>query len=496
MLRRHAALWVILAAIALLFVRVSTSFFCGYDDFLETHRANFLDSQHPSKILTETHFHTAKYRPGQRFLSYASWKISGPAAWAFRFRNLGSHLLAVAFVYGIALILSGSTMGAAGAALLFGVHPLSNQVINAAVFGNTLAYAALLGSFFFFLASLEKGARWRWMIAASIILAWVALLTYESTIVVFGFMAAYAVLWQARGGIWPRGYLKTLAVSSGVVLVAFFAVRRMFVSEPMPLVGVSVMAKNTVMYAVSLALPVDSVFSHEVFGTPLPSELKITKNLILAAAGICVAAMLAAGIALRSGEARKRAAQVDWVLVLLLGLGALFSLAPFLAFTPHASETYMYLPAALYAIILSLVFLKVSRSKAGYAACVGVMAGLFAAGTWVRNDLVTRCGATAQHILAQLPLDRWRSGEWDIRLAVPASEPPIHRYGLYGWRGLATIDPGDDPSMPSAKFALQEFSQNERLKVEVVAPQDMGDCKQPGRCFWVLRNGDVKDASR
>ena len=77
---------------------------------------------------------------------------------------------------------------------------------------------------------------------------------------------------------------------------------------------------------------------------------------------------------------------------------------------------------------------------------IAVFAVLFAAGTWTRNSLVTTCGATAQRIITGLPLKQWATGDWNIRLAVPASDPEIHRYGIYGWRGLATIDPGGYPT--------------------------------------------------
>jgi len=495
MVRRNAALWLVLAAVAAFYAQVSTAFFCGYDDFTETNRAAFEDAAQPSRIFTTTHFGTSRYRPGNRIFTYLSWHWGGRDSKAFRFRNLVFHLLAVALVYGIALLLSRSRWAAAGAALLFGVHPMTNQVVVGAVFTDAEAYAMLLAAFFLFLASLEKDASWGWLLAGSFLCTALALLTYEPTIVVFGFIGAYFILAVIRGFHPPRKYVATLVGGSGLVLIAFIAVRRIFVHEPTPLVPLPIMIRNTIMYLGSLVLPVDSVFAHQYLGTPLPSELVISRSmLVLAFAAVVV---IAAGLllALSRPAVRTRFAEVDWPLVALLAIGIPVSLSPFLAFTGHPSETYQYLPAALYAILLSLILSRVIHSKAAYVSVIAVFAVLFAAGTWTRNSLVTACGATAQRIVTGLPLKQWATGEWNIRLSVPPSDPEIHRYGIYGWRGLATIDPGGDPSMPSAQSGLRSFSGNEHLRVQVVQPDEMRDCNQPDTCFWVSQNGDVRDAS-
>src|SRR5689334_16282563 len=128
MFRGQTAIWLILLGVAALYATVSTAFFCGYDDFFDVQRAAFEDARSPARIFTTTHFGSPKYRPIQRGLTYVSWHWGGQSAAAFRVRNLAFHLLAVAFVYGITRLLSGSRAAAAGAAALFGVHPLANQV--------------------------------------------------------------------------------------------------------------------------------------------------------------------------------------------------------------------------------------------------------------------------------------------------------------------------------------------------------------------------------
>ncbi|HSP69228.1 MAG TPA: hypothetical protein VLN48_15985 [Bryobacteraceae bacterium] len=493
MFRGPKAIWLILLGVAALYATVSTAFFCGYDDFFDIQRATFEDARSPVRIFTTTHFGSTKYRPIQRGLTYLSWHWGRQNPAAFRVRNLCFHLFAVAFVYGITWLLSKSRAAAAGAAALFGFHPLANQVIDAAVFGNTAAYALLLGSFFFFLYSLEEGRAWKWPLLSSLLCALLALFTYESTIVVFGFTFTYLFLAWWRGRSFSRAYFMTFLCGSGIVLLSLFVTRRLFVAQPTPLVPVGLMLRNTAMYIGALLLPVDPVFAHEVWGTPLPSEITLSGS-VLAVLGAAAAALaLLVLLALRTAALRTRMKRVDWPVIVLLATAIPFSLGPFLAFTGHASETYMYLPAALYAILLSLVLNGMLPSRA-CATVLSLLVISLAAGTWVRNQLVASCGVTAKSIISQLPLERWRTGDWNIRLARPVDEPVHTRYGLYGWEGLSTIDPGEPAIMPPAQAALRIFSGNDRVKAEVVPGDQLRDCTAPGTCFWVSRRGDVKDA--
>jgi hypothetical protein len=390
------------------------------------------------------------------------------------------------------LLLSGSRIAAAGAAALFGVHPLVNQVVVAAAFANTAAYAFMLGSFFFFLYSLKTGQAWKWPLLGSFVCALLALFTYEPTIVVFGFTFTYLLLAWWRGRSVSRAYFITFLVGSGIVLLSLFVTRYLFVSQPTPLVPLGLILRNTAMYLGALLLPVDPVFAHTVWGTPLPSEIAISRSFLAVVGGAMAALAVLVLLALRSEGVRARLKRVDWPIVVLLAAAIPFSLGPFLAFTGHASETYLHLPVALYSILLCLVLSSVLGPRS-YLAVVSLLLISLAAGTWVRNQLVTSCGATAQNIISQLPFERWRTGDWNIRLARPLQEPALPRYGIYGWEGLSTIDPGEPGFFP-AQAALQTFSGNDRLKAEVVPGEQLRDCSAPGTCFWVSQRGDVKDA--
>ena len=281
MVRRNAALWLVLAVVAAFYAQVSTAFFCGYDDFTETNRAAFEDAANPSRIFTQTHFGTPKYRPGQRGLTYLSWHWGQHDPKAFRFRNLAFHLLSVALVYGITFLLSRSRRAAAGAALLFGLHPLANQVIVASVFGNTEAYAMLLAAFFLFLYSLEKDVSWGWPLAGCFLAIWLALFTYESTIVVFGFIWVYFALARIRGLRTPPGYVTALTSGSGLVLVGSSWSGGCLSPRLPHWFRCPSSSETRSSISGSLLLPLDSVFANRFLGTPLPSELAFSSSMLL-----------------------------------------------------------------------------------------------------------------------------------------------------------------------------------------------------------------------
>jgi hypothetical protein len=482
---------IILIAVSILYAGMSRVYYCGYDDFADIHRAAFEDTREPTRIFTTTHFETPKYRPLQRGLTYITWHWGRGSATAFRIRNLTFHVLCAAFIYGITWLLTCSRGTALAASLLFALHPLANQSIVAAIWTNTTAYACLLGSFFFFLYSTTTERRWVSALLASFALVAVGLFTYEGCIVVFAFMYLYLGLCLLRGRRFPRSYLVALIAGTGAVLLLFFGVRHAFVMQRMELVALPVVLRNTAMYLGALVLPIDPVLAHTAFGTPLPSDLKLTPGFFAAsfAAGI----LLLGSVILigRRFALFARLRYLDWPMACFLLLAIVLALGPFLAFTPHPSETYLYLPVALEAILLSLFLQVLVNSTRTYVVILSVLLVSFSLATSIRNQKVAACGTTAEMILAGLPISSWRSGEWHIRMATPSGEPTTHRYGIYGYTGLGTIDP-QEPGMPAAEWAVQVATRNERAHATVVSAAEMdGSCSFARPCFWVSHDGRV-----
>src|ERR1043165_2746801 len=125
---------IVLIFVGVIYVRIPSTYFCGYDDWNENNRAAFEEKKDPVRLLTATHFNSYKYRPLSHTLHYLTYWFGHGNPMLFRIRNVGCHLLNVLLVYGIGMLLFKDQMVSIPAALLFGVHPLANQPIVAASF--------------------------------------------------------------------------------------------------------------------------------------------------------------------------------------------------------------------------------------------------------------------------------------------------------------------------------------------------------------------------
>jgi hypothetical protein len=483
-------LLILLLGIAL-FGRVSTAYFCGFDDFGETHRAVFEDIPHPQAIFTTAHFGSTKYRPLNRLSTYICWIIGDGGAWPFRLRNLLFHLLCALLVYALAWEFTQDRQICLAASALFCVMPAANQTVVAAIFTNTTAYAFLLGGFLVFLYWLRLGRQT--LLAASMTLILIALFFYEPAIVVFGMMFGYVLMLSPIVHSQLRNRMVKLAASSAAVLLAFTVVRHLVVRGASPRVPMGTMLQNTAMYCVGLVSPVDPVLGNYLVGAGLPPHIRLDERTWWSLAFSLLMLTLAVVAIARTSVVRAGYARLNKGLALFLLFCCFAALLPFLVFTPHASETYLYLPAAMYVILLSLVLRAFLRS-AVYITVIAILLVLFGASTWVRNQKVADCGDISRRILSELPVKDWKTGEEQILLANAPGEASNHYYGIYLYRGLATIERGEPGDSPAAMYALQLATNNPELKVKIVDVQEMkNSCTLPRSCFWVHSDGTVQE---
>ncbi len=317
------------------------------------------------------------------------------------------------------------------------------------------------------------------------------LLTYEPVIVNFGFMALYLLFWWRKHQPLPRLYLPSLLVGSALTFALFVVPRFVFVSQKTEITPLSVIAKNFIAYAGATLLPVDTLLANSLFGTPLPSEIRITRNLVLGIAALGISVLLLLVYLLRQPHWRQRVRTLDWKTLGFFTLAAIACLSPYLVFTAHASETYLYSPVAFYYLLLTITLAHVIPGRGFYIA-VALLGTLALSATLARTQRVIACAATAEKIVSQFPADRWSRGPWEITLATTPQEPPLHRYGIYGYHGLSSIDPME-PGVPAGEWAAQIASGNRAVKVHVVAPDAfLEQCAGSRECFWVLPNGDLK----
>jgi hypothetical protein len=223
---------VICLATALLYANVTRAYFCAYDDFNEIHRAAFEDSREPSRIFTTSHFNSFRYRPLNRLVAVWTYRAGDGDPLYFRVRNLAFHLINVALVYWLGWLLFGSMPVSAAAAVLFGVHPIVNQPVVGALWTNTTAHTGFLLALASFIASLQA-KRWLLWLTAALVSASLALLTYDSSIVVFALMAVYLIIyvWIFRRRVLPRRFLSACCAMTAALMAGYLVLRVVFVSR-------------------------------------------------------------------------------------------------------------------------------------------------------------------------------------------------------------------------------------------------------------------------
>jgi len=490
-----ALLGLVLLIVAAVYAHVTGAWFCGYDDFNEGYRAVFFDAQVPSRIFTTTHFQPFMYRPVTSALQLATWEL-GHGPLAYRVRNLLMHLASVAFVYGIAFLLGRSRAVATAAAALFGLSPLTNEAVVVAIWTNTTAYALLLGAIFFFLCALRSqsgSGRWGYALVASLLAAFVAIFTYEPTIVVFAILFAYLAIC-----VRPLPSATFLAVLGGGTLVdlsIFFAARRALHAGSAPFLHLGNIAKDLAEYLIGLVLPIDVVLTNAVFGFALPASGQSVHLAAFVPAtlfGIGFAGLVAV---VAGRQLFARLGSMPWTVLGFLALSIPLSIVPIVLYKDHVSEFNLYVPMAMFAIAIALALRRLVPGGGTFAALVTVLLASYAAGTIVRNERVIACGRIAHTIVDAFPVDAWRSGTWNVRLATAPSERLSARFGIYNYSGLETIEVVSS-SITAAEFAARLASGNAAVNVNVVPAADLGHgCSLPRTCYDVFANGTLKEVT-
>lgn len=465
-------------------MKVPSTYFCAYDDFIEIHRAAFEDAADHSRIVTTPHFNSYKYRPLNRAVNFLTYQVGDVDSEFFRAKNVAFHLLNVLLVYLLAWKLFGSITISAVGAFLFGLHPAANQTIIGAVDTNSMSHAGFLAALLMLMRSVESRKHWPLWLIGSVFVGWLSLLAYDSNIVVFGLM----FLWLLLNWVVVRErsnhfrFIGLFLALSGILLGFYFVLRHLYVPQGLTHVGsglpsVAVMLKNAFMYMGSLLLPVDVVLANEWLNTPLPSEIQFSTSLAIAVAGLLLLIIIGVGFFfvrwLRTNMSR-----INYIAVIFLLFGMAMPLLPVLLFQSRPSETYLYLPVAFYAILLSYVLGKVLRDGEGswrrnfYASTIIVLIALFSSATWIRNKRVFECGETARRILYGLPEELLKAGHWKVLFANVSGEDRTRRYGFYGFRGVDTIAHGESADR-AITSALQLVYRNKLLTGEIIQPEQL-----------------------
>ena len=499
-MRRHVVSLLLIALLAtVVYFRVSLAYFCGYDDFLETRRAALVDRFNLPAVFTTPHFESFKYRPLNRALNLVTYLSHPGEALPFRLRNLFFHEVAAAAVYILAFVLFESWPAACLAALLFVIHPLANQSVDAAVWTNTTANSLFLFSLIFFLLAIRRSHIG--LLILSAICAVVDVLLYEAAIMLPILMTVWWAIDCLANKRLPKFRYAAVFVLANLVLFGSYLLLRQHVihgaktafTPPLS------MAKGFVEYGAALLLPFDLVLANSWYRLPLPSELQtsgIGKMVLPLAVGVL--ALLALIVFRYRRQIVGGIAQVGSPNIARLVSAMILSILPLIVFSDHVSETYLYLPVAFFCILLGRVLLLISSANARNS-IIAVLVFLFCCATWVRNERVRACGSDSRRILSTLAAGRFRNGAWTIDVAkTPGTVTPLH-YGLYNYHGLDTLGSGDGGlgifGLRGVPAAVQMKAQNPALTVNVDSPDELREaCQHPAAnqaCFWVAPDGKV-----
>jgi hypothetical protein len=473
----------VIVAVGIVYVKVPSTYFCAYDDFIELHRAAFEDSEDQSRIFTTSHFDSYRYRPLNRAINFLTYRAGDANPEFFRTRNLTFHLLNVILIYLLAWKLFGSIPISSVGALLFGLHPLANQTIIGAVDTNSMSHAAFLGALLLLMRSVDS-IHWPVWLTGSVFSGWLGLMAYDSAIVVFGLMFLWLILsWASvRECLIHTRFFMFFILASGTLLAFYFVLRHLYVPQGLTraasdLPSGGVILKNSIMYIGSLSLPIDVVLANQWLNTPLPSEIPFRMSwAVLIVAFLALIGLSLGGLLFR--WLKRHIGGVNYRAIIFLLAGIALPLLPVLLLQSRPSETYLYLPIGFYSILLSYGLAKVlaeaGRAKLAsfYIPTVIVLVALFSSGTWVRNNRVFDCGQTAHRILNGLPQELLREGDWKVSFANVSGENTTRRYGFYGFRGVDTIGHGASADW-AITSALQLVYRNKFLTAGVVTPKEL-----------------------
>jgi hypothetical protein len=241
---------------------------------------------------------------------------------------------------------------------------------------------------------------------------------------------------------------------------------------------------------------------------PLPSDLDLEDSYTF----VIVAALVSAVVLpiafyffrrrLRNSARSSHGPPFDWRRLLLLAAAIPVCLAPQLLFADHPSETYLYLPTALYALLLSYLFAHALRPRDGVVASSdsrvfwSLVAGMCVLGIYavqVRSQRIVECGELAQRLEANFSRELAAAGV-SSAIVAPAPIPIPTPYGPYRLRGVEAISGKNSGQLTSA---LRLITHNAELTASLVGPQDLKvRCRHQDQadpiCLQVFPDGRVE----
>ena len=479
----------------------SNYYYCGFDDIRELHRLRATATPGLSNDFTTPLVGGGgqKYRPLSWTANRLTWSLGqGSPRW-FRFRNLACHGIAIAAIYGIAWFLFHSFTTAALAALLFSIHPYTHQGLMGAVWTVTPSAACLLLGVFFFLYAFESHRARLPLLAASVLFGGAGFFFYDPMAAYFGIIAVYAGMCWWRG--WhPRLTLfQCLLVAVGCVAIVFLYIdlRQTATAGSGSLTKMLASPKeilvNLCVYFGSPALLIDPVLGNELLDLPLPSALLRGR---ISALWLAVTLLPLAWIGLQlfifRKTVRERFGNLDFYRLFFLVIVMGGVQAPFLLFSGHASETYMY-PLMAFLSIFAAVVLTTLVTGRMLAMTAVLLALLYIPALAVRSSRICQCSQCVSSVAGLFEANRSGPVREFLFSHVPGL-PVSEVYGFYGYRGIDSVGMGDYGGIAVQELA-NYFYAPRPVDARVVSPEELHlscDLRSDRKCFYVYPNGELE----
>jgi len=229
--------------------------------------------------------------------------------------------------------------------------------------------------------------------------------------------------------------------------------------------------RSAMIFGGGLLQALDPVLLNQWLGTPLPSDPTFFSGLhgfavIACTAGVVI--VIGVMLFLLAGASRE---VENWVIDAFLLVAGLLPVLPVLMLTDHPSETYLYLTIALMAVVLMSMLYDLYQARFVntwvFVIFTIFMTVVFGSATWVRNQRVAACGATARKILNGISFQGLSNGA-SIAFTDAPGDHLARPYGFYRFDGLNTIANRAGSRSRKIQCAVQLLSGDDKITGEVL----------------------------
>lgn len=302
-------------------------------------------------------------------LSYAlTHAAAGPVPAAHVFINVVAHLVAVCLVFALALSFGASIMAAAGAALLFGLHPVNAEVVNY-VSSRSESFAAV-GMLVALVAWQRSPSDWRWQ--GTGLVGFMLALLAKATAVALPIMLLVRRQLTAVGrrSLWMLAPYAAATVCY-VWVVSTFAGKALGAPVRPLSAQICTQLKAVAWYARLLVMPAGLSVEHDFTVSTHPATAPVLLALALSASLIWVLWTV--------GTQRQR----------MLAAWAVLAIAPasLVPLNVLVNEHRLYLASACLAILLAIVMGRAMRRSSLLQAVAGMVLVLLVVLSWQRSQV-------------------------------------------------------------------------------------------------------------